>query len=179
MRAPAAGAELTHNQAMILTNPRRLALLLPAAMLLAACTTAAGGPDWSYAPLGPTQPPTAEPSPSGSAPAGSVIELEANAQLQFTQDGQPVQSLDLTVGESYTFRVDNVAGFVHNIWLGPPDRLAANDVDGLPGIPEWESGVKEFTWTATAEAQGWEFACTVPGHYQAGMKGALNVSEGN
>ena len=77
------------------------------------------------------------------------------------------------VGEEYTFEVDNVAGFSHDIFLGPPDRLAAGDTEGLPGIPAWESGVREFSWTATDEAQGWEYGCTVPGHYQAGMRGEL------
>jgi hypothetical protein len=180
MPAQAADAELTHNHAMILTITRRSALLLPAVLLVAACAATGGGPGWTFAPLGPTQPPTAEPSASGSAPpAGNVIDLEATANLRFAQDGQPVEMLDLTVGEEYTFRVDNTSGFVHNIWLGPPDRLAARDHDGLPGVPEWESGVKEFTWTATADAQGWEFACTVPGHYEAGMRGDLMVAEGN
>jgi len=155
----------------------RAARLLPAALLVAC--TAGGGAAWTFAPLGPTQPPS--PSPSATAdgsPAGTVIDLEATANLRFAQNGQPIDHLELTIGESYTFRVDNTAGFVHNIWLGPPDRLNANDTDGLPGIPDWESGVQEFSWTATAEAQGWEFGCTVPGHYQAGMKGTLMLSGG-
>lgn len=166
---------------MNLTSTRRAALpaaLLLTAFLLAGCSSAAGGPGWTFAPLGPTQPPTEAPSPTGSAPAGNVIELEATANLRFAQGGQPIDSLEVTVGEEYTFRVDNTAGFSHNIWLGPPDRLAANDVSGLPGIPEWESGVQEFSWTATEEAEGWEFACTVAGHYQAGMKGQLVLSGG-
>ena len=156
---------------------------LPAALLLtlslaAGCSSAEGGPGWTFASLGPTQSPTAEPSPTGSPPAGNVIELEATANLRFAQDGQPIDSLELTIGEEYTFRVDNTAGFGHNIWLGPPDRLAADDVSGLPGIPEWESGVQEFSWTPTQEAEGWEFGCTVAGHYQAGMKGQLVLSGG-
>lgn len=161
------------------TTRRRWALLLPAVLLLAACSTGAGGPNWSFAPLGPTQPPTAEPSPSASAPAGNVIELEATGNLRFAQGGTPIDMLELTIGEEYTFRVDNTAGFIHNIWLGPPERLAANDVDGLPGIADWESGVQEFSWTATEEAQGWEFGCTVAGHYEAGMKGALMLGDGD
>jgi azurin len=73
--------------------------------------------------------------------------------------------------------VDNIAGFSHDIFLGPPDALAANDTDGLPGVPEWETGVREFTWTATEEADSWEFACTVPGHYQGGMRGDMVVEQ--
>jgi uncharacterized cupredoxin-like copper-binding protein len=32
----------------------------------------------------------------------------------------------------------------------------------------------ELTWTFT-KASGLEFACNIPGHYQAGMVGKLNV----
>jgi hypothetical protein len=154
------------------------ALLLPAALLLIACTSAAGGPGWTFAPLGPTAPPTASASPSGSA-AGTVIELEMTSGLRFAQQGQPIDRLELTIGETYTFRVTNTAGFVHNIWLGPPERLAADDTDALPGLDDFASGTQEFTWTATAEASSWEFGCTVVGHYQAGMKGTLVLAGGS
>jgi hypothetical protein len=169
----------------LITPLRRPARLFAAVLLLAACSSGSTGAGWSFAPLGPTQPPSASPSggspsgaPSGS-PTGNVIELEATADLRFKQGGQTVEMLELTPGEEYTVRVDNTAGFVHNIWFGPPDRLAARDHEGLPGIPDWESGVQEFSWTATDEAQGWEFACTVPGHYEAGMKGALMLGGGD
>jgi hypothetical protein len=179
--APAPVADLGQNRPMMMLIAAllRAARLLPAVLLVVGCAAGAGGPGWTFAPLGPTASPSPSPSASASgSPAGTVIELEATSSLRFAQDGQPIDQLELTIGEEYTFRVDNTAGFVHDIYLGPPERLAAGDTDGLPGIPEWESGVKEFTWTATAEAEGWEFACTVPGHYQAGMKGALVLNGG-
>jgi hypothetical protein len=173
-------ADLGNNRAMNMTAALlRFARLLPAAVLLVACASAAGGPGWTFAPLGPSAPPTVAPSPTGSAPVGTVIELEMTADLRFAQNGQPIDRLELTIGQAYTFRVTNTAGFVHNIWLGPPERLATNDVAGLPGLSQFESGTQEFSWTPTAEAEGWEFGCTVPGHYQAGMKGALILSGGN
>jgi hypothetical protein len=176
---PAGGADLGNNRAMKLTAALfRVALSLLVVVLLAACAPAAGGPGWTFAPLGPTAPPTA-PSPTGSAPAGNVVGLDKTASLRFAQDGAPIDRLELAIGETYTFRVTNTAGFVHNIWLGPPERLDANDTAGLPGLPDYESGTQEFSWTPTAEAEGWEFGCTVPGHYQAGMKGALVLTGDN
>jgi uncharacterized cupredoxin-like copper-binding protein len=159
------------------------------AALLAGCA-AAGSAGWSYAPLGPTPSagasgtvgPSASPSTSGSpAASGSaganVIELEENSSLQILQDGQQITELQLTIGQTYTFRINNTAGFSHDFYLGPPDRLQANDVAGLPGVPTNSLGVQEFTWTATADARGWGFACTEPGHYQ-NMHGTLVLEGG-
>lgn len=105
-----------------------------------------------------------------------MIELEENAALQILQGGVQVSQLQVTGGQSYTFRINNTAGFTHDFYLGPADRLAAGDVDGLPGVPVNETGVQEFTWTASADATGWEFACTVDGHYQS-MHGTLVLGQ--
>ncbi|HWH36638.1 MAG TPA: hypothetical protein VNT28_02550 [Candidatus Limnocylindrales bacterium] len=158
-------------------RPPLLGALLLGLLALAAvgCAAGAGGPGWTFAPLGPSPQPTepASPQPTDGEPVGNVIDLEMTQNLRYARDGQVIDSLELVVGEEYTFRVDNVAGFIHDIWFGPPDRLAAGDTEGLPGLPEWSEGVQEFSWTPTAEAEGWEFGCTVQGHYQAGMRGQL------
>jgi len=104
-----------------------------------------------------------------------VIDVEETANLQILQAGAPVAMLQFTVGQTYTFHVTNTAGFDHDFYLGPPDRLQANDVAGLPGVPVNTQGMQEFTWTASADAQGWEFACTVPGHYPT-MHGTVMLS---
>ncbi len=179
-------AETTRHPARL-----RLPILISAglAVMLAACSPggASGGPGWTFVPPGPTpqetQPAetpagTPDGTPGGTeAPTGNVIHLDMTANLRFAQDGQEVTQLSFVPGEEYTFVVDNIAGFSHDIFLGPPDALAANDTDGLPGVPEWETGVREFTWTATEEADSWEFACTVPGHYQGGMRGDMVVEQ--
>jgi hypothetical protein len=170
-----------------MTSPTKTRLLaLPAVLLLglllAACGGGNGGPVWTYAPLGPTPlPATPSPdageSPGGSpdgSPSGNVIELEMTGDLRILQGGEQVTELRLTEGEEYTFRVTNSAGFDHNFHLGPAERLAANDVADLPGLGIYQSGTQEFTWTPTAAEQGWQFACTVPGHYQP-MHGELII----
>jgi uncharacterized cupredoxin-like copper-binding protein len=101
-----------------------------------------------------------------------VVEVEETNTLQILQGGAQITELHVTVGQSYTFRVNNTSGIDHDFYLGPPDRLAANDVADLPGVPVNQTGVQEFTWTATPDATGWEFACTVLGHYQF-MHGTL------
>lgn len=179
--------------------PRWFPLLsLAAVLLLVACQEAAG-PGWTFATLGPTTSPAATEgespapgeTPAGSpgaspgvspgaspngAPGGNVFELEMTGDLRILQDGQPATEIRVQEGQEYTFRVTNSAGFTHNFYLGPPDRLMANDVGDLPGIPDYESGTEEFSWTATSEAEGWEFACTVPGHYQ-NMHGSLVIEQ--
>ncbi|MDP8905817.1 MAG: plastocyanin/azurin family copper-binding protein [Chloroflexota bacterium] len=160
----------------------RLSAHLPVALftlaVLAAGCVGGTGPAWTFAPLGPTPgqspspgaspPPGASPGTSptpGGSPSDNLIDIEETADLRILRDGEQLTELQLAVGEEYTFRVTNTAGFPHNFYLGPPERLAVNDVQGLPGVPDFNSGTQEFTWTATAEAEGWQFACTVPGHY--------------
>jgi hypothetical protein len=161
-----------------------LRALLPmtavALLVVAACAPTAA-PGWTFAPLGPTPPPaptpaTPAPGETPDAPSCDVIELELTSDLRILRDGQQVAEIRVQAGQDYVFRVDNTAGYIHNIYLGPPERLLANDTAGLPGLDEWESGVREFSWTATSDAQSWQFACTVPGHY-APMHGELVIEE--
>jgi uncharacterized cupredoxin-like copper-binding protein len=100
--------------------------------------------------------------------------LTETANLQITQDGQPVPSLSVKNGQTYTFVITNEAGFVHNFYIGPPERLAANDVAGLPGVPDFTEGTQEFQYTVTDETASLQFACTVPGHYPP-MHGTFTV----
>jgi uncharacterized cupredoxin-like copper-binding protein len=182
-----------------------LVALIGALLTLAACTgttpawtfapTASPGPA-TPVPSGqpsaePTSAATAEPSagssgqPSG-APSGApgspgasgaarTIALELTASLQIAQNGQPVPSLTVTNGETIHFEITNTAGFPHNFFIGPPDKLSTNQTAGLPGIPDYSEGTQTFDYTVTEETATLEFACTVPGHYPAGMRGTFTV----
>ena len=68
-------------------------------------------------------------------------------------------------GETIHFVIDNTADFMHDFFIGPPDALAQNQIAGLPGIPQWESGIQEFDYVVTAETANLQFACSLPGHY--------------
>lgn len=120
--------------------------------------------------------PGSTPGPLPSAPpaAGRVIELEMTSAMQIHQDGVQITELNVAIGETITFRIENTAGFDHNFFIGPDERLAVDDVDGLPGIPTYIEGVGEFTWVVPENAGEMYFGCTVPGHYQL-MNGTFVV----
>ncbi|MBX3031969.1 MAG: hypothetical protein KF809_17625 [Chloroflexi bacterium] len=154
------------------TKLLRTFLVLAATLLLAACGGTAGS-TWTVAPLAPTPTtPPATPAPTGApgspdATAGTArtVHIELTGSLSFVQDGERLTSLEVTEGETIHFVLDNTAGFSHDFLIGTADQLSQRLIDGLPGVPEWTSGVEEFEYQVTAETAGLQFACTVPGHY--------------
>jgi uncharacterized cupredoxin-like copper-binding protein len=106
---------------------------------------------------------------------GRVIELELDGALQIKQDGQRVTDIPVTPGETVVFKLDNTAGFAHNFWIGTDQQLMTNQVQGLPGVPEWSTGVQELTWVVPDDVSGLKFGCTVPGHYSL-MQGTFSVA---
>jgi len=118
-------------------------------------------------------------SPAASTPAspslGQTVTLDLTGSLSITNEaGEAVTSLTVKDGETVHFVIDNTADFAHSFFIGPADALAQNQVAGLPGIPDWNSGVQEFDYVVTPETATLEFACTVPGHYQL-MRGTFTV----
>lgn len=163
----------------------RLSALAVAALLVVAGCGGTTGSTWTIAPLhptpspGPSAVPTAGPtgpagSPDASAGAARTIQLDLTSNLQFQQDGERVTELEVREGETIHFQLDNTSNFVHDFYIGPQDALAAGTVDGLPGVPEWESGVKELEYTVTADTADLMFGCTVPGHFQS-MQGTFKL----
>lgn len=150
-------------------------------------------PSWTPAPGAPT-PPACWRNPSGqiggaapatAATAGAPIEnpgtpdaprvitLVENAALEILgEDGMKVTSIAVKAGETVRFEVDNTAGYSHNFHIGTDAELAGN-TPGLPGIPEWNSGVQTYDWTVPAEGE-LMFGCTVPGHYSL-MQGTFEI----
>lgn len=121
---------------------------------------------------GPLLPVTGTPAETGGE--ARTIELEETVAMQIVQDGTQVTSLNVAIGETIRFVITNTAGFDHNFYIGTPDQLANNQVDGLPGVPANQQGVQEFIWTVPENAAELEFACTVAGHYTL-MKGNFVV----
>jgi uncharacterized cupredoxin-like copper-binding protein len=112
-------------------------------------------------------------APSGEA---RVIELVATGALQFTDPaGNQVRDIPVTPGETITFRVDNTAGFDHNLYIGTDEQLIVPNATTDVGIPTWQTGVQELTWVVPADITGLKFGCTVPGHY-AIMQGVFSVA---
>ena len=72
-----------------------------------------------------------------------VVELEADAALRFLQDGQQIREIEVTPGETVVFRVDNTAGFPHNLYIGADEDLSVM------------GAMEDFTVEAV-ETQGYE-----------------------
>lgn len=109
--------------------------------------------------------PSASGAPAGSGATGSTVAVDETADLHIVQNGQPVTQLTVKQGDTVTFKVTNTAGYDHNFYIGPADKLSANDTAGLPGIPNFTSGTREFSYTVTADTGNLQFACSLPGHY--------------
>ena len=108
----------------------------------------------------------------GTAEQPRVIQLVETAGLTITDaEGTRVTQLAVQPGEVISFEITNEAGFAHNFYIGPPEALEANQVQGLPGVADFDSGTQSFTYEVGDETSV-QFACTIPGHYD-GMHGDL------
>ncbi|HVQ21785.1 MAG TPA: hypothetical protein VMT36_00810 [Candidatus Saccharimonadia bacterium] len=111
-------------------------------------------------------------APTIAVDASHVIDLELTADLKIKEDGQQVSTIPVVQGDTYTFRVANTAGFDHDFLIGSDADLSAGAA-GLPGIPAWSSGSREFQYTFDGPGP-LAFGCTIPGHY-AQMKGTFEI----
>ncbi|KWU52178.1 plastocyanin/azurin family copper-binding protein [Pseudomonas palleroniana] len=96
------------------------------------------------------------------------------------------KSLDVKAGETVRFVLVNKGQLLHEFNLGDAAMHAEHQKEMLqmqasgmqhddPNSVLVEPGkTAELTWTFS-KATGLEFACNLPGHYQAGMVGKLNV----
>ena len=105
-----------------------------------------------------------------------VIEFEADAAIRFMQDGEQIQALEVTPGETVVFRIDNTAGFPHDFYIGTDAELSVPNGTTDVGHPEWSSGEQEVEWVVPADVSGLKFGCTVPGHY-ATMQGTFSATD--
>ncbi len=126
-----------------------------------ATATAPSAPGASGAPAGGS-PPAGSPAPS--AAAGNTIELEETETLTLLQNGQPVNQLNVKVGDTVTFVIHNSADFDHTFYIGTADALKNDQIAGLPGLADFQ-GTQQFTYTVTAATAGLQFGCSLEGHY--------------
>ncbi len=121
--------------------------------------------------------------PADGAEADRTIQVEADDSLSFDPE-----IIDVAAGEVVTFSVANVGDLPHEFTLGPADvqreheeEMAAmgdmemhGDANAL-AIPAGET--RELTWRFS-EPGTIMFGCHVQGHYDAGMVGEIEVTEG-
>ena len=122
---------------------------------------------------------------SGGTGDTLVVSADPSERLTFAPDILTTQA-----NQPFKIQFGNPASLPHSLVLVQPGQedaalsagLAAGGTvpDGTPGVVA-ASAVLNKGETATLDVQGLEagmypYICTVPGHYEAGMKGTLTVS---
>jgi uncharacterized cupredoxin-like copper-binding protein/mono/diheme cytochrome c family protein len=103
----------------------------------------------------------------GTADNPRVIKIDATGTLTFDPN-----SVALVPGEVVKFEISNSAGFTHNFYIGAPADVEARNIPALKGVPDFTTGTETLDYTVPDSGQ-LEFACLVPGHLEAGMKGSV------
>ena len=111
----------------------------------------------------------------GTAANPRVVHLDMTDALAFTPDQVAAAS-----GETVRFVLTNSGTVVHEFQVGPADAVAADKVDGTivvekDELDEGSTNSIVYTFNKTA---AFAFACHEPGHYEAGMKGTVDVAGG-
>jgi mono/diheme cytochrome c family protein len=130
---------------------------------------------------GSTSPSLAPVSSPGTAANPREIDVTGTDQLKWTDAaGNQITQLAVVPGEVITFKVDVNSSIAHSFHIGAGTDLAvAPEPNDLPGLPQFANGTQTFTYTVPSSVpSGTQFACTVPGHYQAGMHVDLISSGG-
>jgi len=152
---------------------RRLtSFVLPlAAALVIGCGGA--GPGWTFAPLGPTAPPTPSGGPS-AAPTGST-QPELTLDIKTTEaNSLAFEPSTLEAPADAVVQVDylNDSSLQHNInFFNGPDQTAASL--GVTAVVTGPGNTQSVTLTTPASAGDYYFWCDVHG---AAMAGLLHVT---
>ncbi|MCI0582002.1 MAG: multicopper oxidase domain-containing protein [Chloroflexi bacterium] len=138
---------------------RFLALAAAVALVAVACAPAAGAPTWTYTPGGAAGAPTPGPTQGGTAGGEVLGSLEVDAvDLGF-------EPTELSVEEPgrYAVTLKNTGAIPHDITFADGQTGLAN-----PG--------ESVTLEVDVPDSGLTFICSIPGHADAGMKGAITVA---
>lgn len=124
---------------------------------------------------------TAIGKPGVAAKASRTITIEMSDTMRFTPSNIQVKQ-----GETIRFIVKNAGKVKHELSLGTEKELLEHleqmrkfpDMEhDEPGKVTLQPGKQgEIVWQFT-KAGGVNFACLIPGHYEAGMKGLVQVSK--
>jgi uncharacterized cupredoxin-like copper-binding protein len=154
----------------------RLALLPAAALLVVACSAGAGSGAVQ------TGGPAASPSAAASASSGTTrVDVKLTDELQI----EPA-AITVPAGVPVTFVVTNAGSADHEFFLGDEAAQAAHEEEMMEmggmghdepeGIAVDPGETKELTYTFTEPGQMLA-GCHVVGHYGAGMKASITVTE--
>lgn len=151
-------------------NTFRKAGVVSALVLAASAVTA--GPGHGSNPVG---------EPGKAAQANRTVEVDMTDNMRFT----PAE-ISVRQGETVRFVVKNSGAVKHELVLGTPEELKEHYAmmlkmpgmehadDNMVSVAPGKTG--EIVWRFT-KAGKVDFACLQPGHYDAGMKGLVNVAQ--
>ena len=119
-------------------------------------------------------------APSEAAQVSRVIEVQAADNMRYTPAAITVRR-----GETVKFVVKNTGKLPHEFVLGNAQSLKEH-AEVMRRYPDMEhddpnmvkmapGGTGNLIWKFT-RAGTVEFACLIPGHYEAGMKGRIRVN---
>lgn len=162
----------------------------------ALATSALSFPAWAHGPGGHArqggqgqdahhgQPVIKEQKPWGIA--GEPREVTRTVEIRMTDDMRFAPAhISVKLGETLRLVAINAGQILHEIVIGTPEELAEHaalmqkfpDMDhDEPYMAHVDPGQRgEIIWTFN-RAGSFEFACLIPGHFEAGMKGTLTVT---
>ncbi len=117
------------------------------------------------------------------------VDQRVTITMSETDDGGMIfepKSIDVTKGQTVLFNIKNVGELEHEFVLdhhdavmehkGVMEKFPEMEHDDANSIRLEPSKSGEIIWKFTGDGQ-FEFACLIPGHYDAGMKGDVHVTE--
>lgn len=109
----------------------------------------------------------------GSKENPRVVSMNMDDSLKFLPD-----TIQVAKGETIRFVLTNSGTVVHEFQVGPADKVAADEVDGVVVLEkdELQAGSTHAVDYTFDGAGPYGYACHEPGHYEAGMKGAIELT---
>ena len=117
---------------------------------------------------------------AGEARGARTIEIRMTDDMRFTPSRIQVRE-----GETIRFRVRNAGKILHEMVIGTPEELAQHAalMRRFPGMEHDEPYMAhvaagrtgELVWNFNRPGT-FQFACLIPGHFEAGMTGTLIVT---
>jgi nitrite reductase (NO-forming) len=138
---------------------RLLGILTVTVLVAGACAPAAHAPTWTYSPAEVGAAGTPAPSQGGQASGDVLGTLEVHA----VDLGFEPNSLSVAKTGTYEVLFKNQGALPHNITFADGTVGAANAGEAV-------------TVKVNVPASGLSFLCSIPGHADAGMKGAITVA---
>ncbi|MEO7664536.1 MAG: plastocyanin/azurin family copper-binding protein [Candidatus Limnocylindrales bacterium] len=108
----------------------------------------------------------------GTAENPRVVWLNMDDTLKFSPS-----TVKVAKGETIRFVVTNAGKAIHEIQVGPADKVAADEVEDVIVVEQADLGpgsthAVDYTFDG---AGPYAFACHEPGHYEAGMMGTIEM----